>query len=91
VREPHAQHDEAIQPTVRDALIGELVGSDLIYAGWRIPYRIASRTVIGLGVLFILVMTAAIALWAGSTRRRARIACWLAGEDMFAEIRCSVR
>ena len=62
MREPPRADGELIEPTVRDAFIGELIGGVLIYAGWRIPYRIASWIVIGLGVLFILVMTAAIAV-----------------------------
>ncbi len=49
--------DDRIQPTVRDALIGALIGIVLIYLGWRVPYRIVSWSGIGLGVLFLLVMT----------------------------------
>lgn len=40
------------------AFVGEAIGLALIYAGTRIPYRILSWPAIGIGVSFILVMTA---------------------------------
>lgn len=43
---------------VRYSLIGEAIGLVLIYLGTRIPYRIVSWPLIGLGISFLLVMTA---------------------------------
>jgi hypothetical protein len=43
---------------VRYAFIGEAIGLTLIYLGTRIPYRIVSWPLIGLGISFLLVMTA---------------------------------
>ena len=44
--------------SVRYSLIGEAIGLVLIFLGMRIPYRILSWPLIGLGVSFLLVMTA---------------------------------
>jgi len=73
--------DDRIQPTVRDALIGELIGVVLIYAGRWIPNRIVSWVVIGLGVLFLLVMTAFIVVttWQNSSPRAHRILAGVRG------------
>jgi hypothetical protein len=43
---------------VRYAFIGEAIGLTLIYLGTRITYRIVSWPLIGLGISFLLVMTA---------------------------------
>jgi hypothetical protein len=50
-------HDK-VQPTVRDALIGAAIGLLLIYAGARISYAILRWFVIGVGLLFVGVMSA---------------------------------
>lgn len=74
-----ALQDDPVQPTVRDALIGALIGVVLIYAGWRIPYRIVSWSSISIGVLFVLVMTGfiVVASWErASPRVRRRLAGW---------------
>ncbi len=50
-------HDDKVEPTVRDALIGAAIGLVLIYAGTRISYWIVKWLVIGVGLLFVSVMT----------------------------------
>ena len=54
---PTDDHDK-VQPTVRDALIGAAIGLVLIYAGARISYWIPRWLVIGVGLLFVGVMSA---------------------------------
>jgi hypothetical protein len=44
-------------PTVRDAAIGLAIGLVLLYLGTRLSSRLLSWPLIGLGVLFVLVMT----------------------------------
>jgi hypothetical protein len=48
---------EQVQPTVRDALIGLGIGLLLVYVATWVPYRVVSWSIIGLGVLFIVVMS----------------------------------
>ena len=54
---PTDDHDK-VEPTVRDALIGAAIGLLLIYAGARISYAILRWLVIGVGLLFVGVMSA---------------------------------
>jgi hypothetical protein len=54
---PTDDHDK-VQPTVRDALIGAAIGLLLIYAGTRISYWILRWLVIGVGLMFVGVMSA---------------------------------
>jgi hypothetical protein len=54
---PTDDHDK-VEPTVRDALIGAAIGLLLIYAGARISYAILRWLVIGVGPLFVGVMSA---------------------------------
>ena len=54
---PTDNHDK-VEPTVRDALIGAAIGLLLIYAGARISYAILRWLVIGVGLLFVGVMSA---------------------------------
>ena len=53
---PTDDHDK-VEPTVRDALIGMAIGLLLIYAGTRISSSILSWLVIGVGVIFVAVMS----------------------------------
>jgi hypothetical protein len=57
---------------VQDALIGAAIGLVLIYLGTRIPFRILSWLVIGIGVLFVVVMSSfvCVVIW---TRLRADV------------------
>ena len=48
---------DKVQPTVRDALIGLGIGLLLVWGGTRVPYRSVSWLLIGLGVLFVAVMS----------------------------------
>ena len=48
---------ERVQPTVRDALIGLGIGLLLVYVATWVPYGFVSWSIIGLGVLFIVVMS----------------------------------
>lgn len=50
--------NDKIQPTVRDALIGAAIGLLLIYAGTLISYWILRWLVIGVGLVFVGVMSA---------------------------------
>ena len=54
---PTDNHDK-VEPTVRDALIGAAIGLLLIDAGARISYAILGWLVIGVGLLFVGVMSA---------------------------------
>jgi hypothetical protein len=54
---PPADDDDEVQPTVRDALIGAAIGLGLIYAGTYISYWILRWLVIGVGLLFVVVMS----------------------------------
>jgi hypothetical protein len=54
---PKDDHDK-VEPTVRDALIGAAIGLLLIYAGTSISYWIPRWVVIGVGLLFVGVMSA---------------------------------
>ena len=49
------------EPEARYAVIGAVCGLLLIAVGWRIPLRAIGWPVIGVGVLFVLVMTAYLA------------------------------
>ena len=55
---PPTDDHEAVQPTVRDALIGAAFGLLLLYVGARISYGILKWLVIGVGLLFVGVMSA---------------------------------
>lgn len=48
---------DKVEPTIRDALIGLAIGIALVWVGMRLPYRYVSWPLIGLGVLFVLVMS----------------------------------
>jgi len=54
---PADDHDK-IEPTVRDALIGAAIGLLLIYVGTLISYWILRWFVIGVGLVFVAVMSA---------------------------------
>jgi hypothetical protein len=47
---------DKVQPTVRDALIGLGIGLVLLFLGMRVPSRILSWLLIGIGLLFVVVM-----------------------------------
>ena len=55
----HVPPDETedVEPGLRDALIGSGIGVLLIYLGTLIPYWFLRWSVLGLGVLFVVVMT----------------------------------
>jgi hypothetical protein len=55
---PTADDHGKVEPTIRDALIGAAIGLVLIYAGARISYWILRWFVIGIGWLFVGVMSA---------------------------------
>lgn len=55
---PPTDDDDKVQPTVRDALIGGAIGLVLFYAGTRISYWILRWLVIGVGLMFVGVMSA---------------------------------
>ena len=55
---PPTDDDDKVQPTVRDALIGGAIGLVLFYAGTRISYWILRWLVIGVGLMFVAVMSA---------------------------------
>jgi hypothetical protein len=54
---PTDDHDK-VQPTVRDALIGAAIGLLLIYAGTHVSSWILRWLVIGVGLMFVAVMSA---------------------------------
>ena len=66
---------ERVQPTVRDALIGDAFGLLLIYAGAHISHWTLKWLVIGAGLLFVGVMSAFVisVLWANASPRAHRI------------------
>ena len=55
---PPTDDDDKVQPTVSDALIGGATGLVLFYAGTRISYWILRWLVIGVGLMFVGVMSA---------------------------------
>ena len=64
------------EPEVRYAFVGAGIGLLLIYLGMRIPLRILRWSVIGIGILFVVVMTAYIVelVWTRlSSRLRRRL------------------
>ena len=73
-RPPTDDHDK-VEPTVRDALIGAAIGLLLIYAGARISYWILRWLVIGVGLLFVGVMSAFVisVIWTKVSPRAHRI------------------
>jgi hypothetical protein len=54
---PLTDDDDKIEPTVRDALVGAAIGLVLIYAGTYISNWILRWLVIGVGVVFVAVMS----------------------------------
>ena len=72
---PAADDPDKVQPTVRDALIGAAIGLLLIYAGARISYTILRWLVIGVGLLFVGVMSAFVisVMWTNVSPRARRI------------------
>ena len=54
---PPTDDDDKVEPTVRDALIGAAIGLLLIYAGTHISNWILSWLVIGVGLVFVGVMS----------------------------------
>lgn len=71
---PMDDHDK-VQPTVRDALIGAAIGLVLIYAGTHISYWILRWLVIGVGLIFVAVMSAFVisVIWTKVSPRAHRI------------------
>ena len=71
---PTDDHDK-VEPTVRDALIGAAIGLLLIYAGTHISSSILSWLVIGVGVIFVAVMSGFVisVMWAKASPRARRI------------------
>ena len=57
IRRPRLTADDDVEPTVWDALIGAGIGLLLIYVGGLIAYPILKWPVVGLGWLFVIVMT----------------------------------
>ena len=62
---PPTDEDDKVEPTVRDALIGAAIGLLLIYAGTHISYWILKWLVIGVGLMFVAVMSGFVisAIW----------------------------
>ena len=54
---PPTDDDDKVEPTVRDAFIGAAIGLLLIYAGTHISNWILSWLVIGVGLVFVGVMS----------------------------------
>ena len=71
---PTDDHDK-VQPTVRDALIGAAIGLLLIYGGTHISNSILRRLVIGVGLVFVVVMSAFVisVIWTKVSPRAHRI------------------
>ena len=71
---PTDDHDK-VQPTVLDALIGAAIGLVLIYVGGRISYWILRWLVIGVGLLFVGVMSGFVisVIWTKVSPRAHRI------------------
>ena len=72
---PRTDDHDRIEPTVRDALIGAAIGLLLIYAGTHISSSILSWLVIGVGVIFVAVMSGFVisVMWAKASHRARRI------------------
>ncbi|HEX2932268.1 MAG TPA: hypothetical protein VHV54_21250 [Candidatus Binatia bacterium] len=72
---PATDNDDKIEPTVRDALIGAAIGLLLIYAGTLISYWILRWLVIGVGLVFVVVMSGFVisVIWTKVSPRAHRI------------------
>lgn len=66
---------DKVEPTIRDALIGAGIGLLLIYGGTRISNWILSWVVIGVGVIFVAVMSGFVisVVWTKASPRVRRI------------------
>ena len=71
---PTDDHDK-VEPTVRDALIGAAIGLLLIYGGTRISNWTLRWLVIGVGLVFVVVMSAFVisVIWTKVSPRAHRI------------------
>ena len=71
---PTGDHDK-VEPTVRDALIGAAIGLLLIYGGTRILNWTMRWLVIGVGLVFVVVMSAFVisVIWTKVSPRAHRI------------------
>ena len=76
VSSPPSENTEHIEPTVRDALIGAAIGLLLIYAGTHISNSLLRWLVIGLGLIFVGVMSAFVisVIWTKASPHARRIA-----------------
>ena len=72
---PPADDHDKVEPTVRDALIGAGIGVLLIYAGARFSYWILRWLLIGVGLLFVGVMSAFVisVIWTKASPRARQI------------------
>jgi hypothetical protein len=72
---PPTDDDDEVQPTARDGLIGAAIGLLLIYGGTRISYWILRWLVIGIGLMFVGVMSAFVisVIWTKASPRAHRI------------------
>ena len=72
---PPTGDDDKVEPTVRDALIGAAIGLLLIYAGTHISNWILRWLVIGVGLMFVGVMSAFVisVIWTKVSPRAHRI------------------
>jgi hypothetical protein len=72
---PRTDDDDKVEPTVRDALIGAAIGLLLIYLGTLISYRILRWLVIGVGLVFVGVMSGFVisVIWTKASPRAHRI------------------
>ncbi|MGH2703026.1 MAG: hypothetical protein ACRDJ2_14790 [Actinomycetota bacterium] len=72
---PPTDEDDKVEPTVRDALIGAAIGLLLIYGGTHVSNRIIRWLVIGVGLMFVGVMSAFMisVIWTKASPRAHRI------------------
>ena len=74
--DPHpTEEDDKVEPTVRDGLIGAAIGLLLIYGGTHIAYWILRWLVIGIGLMFVGVMSGFVisVIWTKASPRAQRI------------------